>query len=141
MTAPADTKEDRKSKQLKKPARPIPAKKVPPVLVNSFSSAAGRRVRFTPQLSVTKEPTEILIRNGPHCLTLLNLLSLEPTLSRGKEMTLKAWDKDLRTGWLYDAIIDSFFLEAPRKSASAFCVQHNDAGSYSWLLDKKTVGR
>ena len=26
-----------------------------------------------------------------------------------EEMTLKAWDKDFRTGWLYDAIIDSFF--------------------------------
>ncbi|XP_071810822.1 uncharacterized protein [Apostichopus japonicus] len=64
---------------------------------------------FTPILPPSMNPTETIVRNGPHSLNIINLKSLEPVLPRGEKMALKVWDKEFRAGWLYDEVINAFF--------------------------------
>ncbi len=66
-------------------------------------------VNFTPVIRKRTELRETLLKNGPHQVSLLQLKSLEPFLSRGTEMLLVSICEEFRPGWLFDEVINSFF--------------------------------
>ena len=111
-------------------------------------SSKRRQDRFTPAITNAFAPDNRIIYNGPHSLTLLNLKSLEPALSSGELVTLKALDTDFRQGQLYDEILNSYFwlfsqrhpeiMYAPNTSMTALM-----SGSSCRLLwkDEHTEGK
>ena len=77
----------------------------------STESAVHSTAGFTTPHTTTVKAVEIdkcQIKNGPHCVSLLYLKSLEPSLSKGEEYLLKLFDKNFTNGWLYDEIINSY---------------------------------
>jgi hypothetical protein len=130
-----------KASQQYKPTATIPITRLVPPSPNMIPPANQRTryASFMPHLGASMNPTETIVRNGPHCLNFINLKSLEPVLSRGEQMTLKVWDKDFRAGWLYDEVINTFFWnmqeENPRllfaPSTTMTAIMH---GSSTWKL-------
>ena len=55
--------------------------------------------------------SEILLRNGPHSLSMIQLKSIEPVLTAGELNVLKSHDAQFTRGWLYDEIINSFLRQ------------------------------
>ena len=64
---------------------------------------------FTPTIRKGSPLNTIILKNGPHSLSLLQLKSLEPILPRGTVILLKSIDKQFKTGWVYDEVLNSFF--------------------------------
>ena len=51
-----------------------------------------------------------LLKNGSHTITYLDLLSLERTIIASELTKIKKYDKNFKTGWLPDEIINSFSI-------------------------------
>ena len=49
-----------------------------------------------------------LLKNVSHTITYLDLLSLERTITASELSKIKKYDKNFKTGWLHDEIINSF---------------------------------
>ncbi|XP_064632843.1 uncharacterized protein LOC135491113 [Lineus longissimus] len=68
-----------------KPLMPVPIRTKPTVPVpTSAPLKTPSKSSFTPCWSSVPDPTEIILRNGPHGLTMLDVKSLEPAISRGE---------------------------------------------------------
>ncbi len=66
-------------------------------------------VNFTPVIKTTSNLRKPLLKNGEHHISLLELKSLESFLPRGTEIMLLSYCKEIRAGWLFDEIINSYF--------------------------------
>ena len=65
--------------------------------------------KFTPNIKKSSQLRETLLKNGPHCVSLLQLKSLEPFLPRRTEIMLKSVCNSFKQGWLFDEVINSYF--------------------------------
>ena len=72
---------------------------------------------FTPHKASQKDASivDCLLRNGPHQVSMLQVKSLELTLSKGELTILKSFDQSFRKGLLYDEIINSYLWGLCRK--------------------------
>ena len=57
-----------------------------------------------------------LPKNGSHTITCLDLLSLERTITASELTKIKKYDKNFKTGWLHDEIINSFFYQLTNRN-------------------------
>ena len=55
-----------------------------------------------------------LFKNGSHAITYLDLLSLEKTITASKLTIINKCDRNFRTGWLHDDIMNSDFLSTDK---------------------------
>jgi len=78
--------------------------------IQDHSGLQPSSLSLTPHVTSVKgkNMAKCILNNGPHSLSLIQIKSLEPLLSRNELAILKVHDPDFNTGWLYDAIIDSF---------------------------------
>ena len=58
---------------------------------------------------------DLLLKNGCHSLTLLDMASLEVSHSKEQLAKIKKVDRLFKTGWLHDEVINSFFLSLERQ--------------------------
>lgn len=57
-----------------------------------------------------KNPRTVILRNGSFTLSYIELLSLESNHPADQLAQIKSIEKEFRTGWLTDAVVDSFVL-------------------------------
>ena len=57
-----------------------------------------------------------LLKNGSHTITYLDLLSLERTITAFELAKIKKCDRNFKTGWLHDEIINSFFYQLTNRN-------------------------
>ena len=94
------------------------SKKAKPAVQRSDSTSHSPGL-FTPAISNTFSPDDIIVKNGPHSLTLINLKSLEPSLSVRELKTLRSFHKDFQKGQLHDEVINSYFWCMTQDNAAA----------------------
>ena len=75
----------------------------------NFSTSSTSFVNFTPTIRSRCELTATLLKNSPHCVSLLLLKSVEPFLPRGTEILLRSVSGAFKPGWLFDEVLNSFF--------------------------------
>ena len=63
-----------------------------------------------------------LLQNGSHAITYLDVLSLERTISASELTKIRKCNRNFKTGWLQDEIINSFFYQLTnRKEELPYC--------------------
>ena len=72
----------------------------------NFSTSSTSCVNFTPTIMSRCELTATLLKNGPHCVSLLLLKSIEPFLPRGTEILLRSVSGAFKPGWLFDEVLN-----------------------------------
>ena len=60
--------------------------------------------------------SSLLLKNGNHTITYLDLLSLERTITASELAKIKKYDKNFKTGWLHDEIVNSFFYQLTNRN-------------------------
>ena len=71
--------------------------------------------KIFPQLSLFSLSFRLL-KNGSHIKTYLDLLSLERTITASKLTRIKECDRNFKTGWLHNKIINSFFYQLTNRN-------------------------
>ena len=71
--------------------------------------------KIVPQFSLFSL-SSLLPKNGNHTITYLDLLSLERTITASELATIKKYDKNFKTGWLHDEIVNSFFYQLTNRN-------------------------
>ena len=72
----------------------------------NFSTSSTSFVNFTPTIRSRCELTATLLKNSPHCVSLLLLKSVEPFLPRGTEILLRSVSGAFKPGWLFDEVLN-----------------------------------
>ena len=57
-----------------------------------------------------------LLKNGSHTITYLDLLSLEGTMTASELTKIKKYDRNFKTGWLQNEIINSFSYQLTNRN-------------------------
>ena len=98
--------DDKKAEFLLRRKKTLVVKRFQSKASSSFSQSAS----FTPNAAAVKgfSLNKCILKNGPHSVSLLQLKSLEPSLSRSELALLRIHDKQFQCGWLYDEIINSY---------------------------------
>ena len=73
---------------------------------NEFSNK--RRANLSPCLSSCKNPQEPILKNGSHCLSLIDLKSLERELKVKEKRIVVNVCKDFREGFLHEEVVNSY---------------------------------
>ena len=68
-----------------------------------------------------------LLKNGSHIITYLDLLSLERTITASELTKIKKYDRNFKTGWLHDEIINSFFYQLANRNEELLYCDSNTA--------------